>query len=522
MNDLNLYMPNKDTIANEKLNIQEKNNEIENFVGNYIKNKPAYDNYIKKNFSYSKVFTRKKDMYKAKTSININKVGATRKNSYASLYKTKTCKNSSSNIFENRKNASTENPNLNYTNIDNLNNETQFTKHSSMKYFKVSPMFSRVYFSPEINIQTTNNNEKHCNLYMNNIKDNQIKEIDEDTPSTSRKTQSLNKIDNKPVHIVSNNNNYTNNNNTNERNSRKIKNDKRIVFMKKRIPSCPRKSLSKPKNEIMKSSNENENENNNKKKINDKNIYNINTNICNINNNKIKNKKIDNLQFEETCSIYIRNSKNQINNNNYYLNYNANTLKFPDNINNKFNNIFNKATIKQNKAKINIEEMHKNCYVNIRNKYNKDYITTNNNSNANTQEETKIAFKELNLEDFLLIIQKFDDIINNLKVLNSFCSINLNQSMNSTKKILEINNMNRIKLYDLFKFYMGSSFDGSPEKLFSSKKSKFYYHCYTIIFILSIGLLYIISQNIKLTQECFEEIYKKKYFYYFVIQLFKN
>ena len=150
--------------------------------------------------------------------------------------------------------------------------------------------------------------------------------------------------------------------------------------------------------------------------------------------------------------------------------YKANTHKYPDNDQfNKTNNVFNKGTIKQNKTKINLEEKKKNSYVNIRNKYKKDYIVTNNNSNVN-HEDTKIAFKELNLEDFLLIIQKFDDIINNLKVLNSFCSINLNQSMNSTKKILEINNMNRIKLYDLFKFYMGSSFDGSPEKLFSSKK----------------------------------------------------
>ena len=507
MNDLNLYMRNKDSIYNEQLNTNEKNNEIESFIGNYMKNKAEFDNYIKKNLSYSKVISNKKGMYKAKTSININKIGPIKKNSYTTLYKTKTSKSSNTSIFENRKNVSAENQNLDRTNIENYNNSTQYIdKHSSMKYFKVSPIikpiFNRVYFSPKINIQTTNNNDKHCNLYINN-KEILIKEIDEETPSTSRKTKSLNKMDNKQINITCKNN-YININNK-ERINRKIKNDKKIIFMKKRIPSCPRKALSKTKKEVTNINDENQNDNINK----NNNYCLLNTNTCNTNNITIKNKKIDNLQYEETCSIYIENSKNKINNNyniNYNMYYKANTHKYPDNDQfNKTNNVFNKGTIKQNKTKINLEEMNKNSYVNIRNKYKKDYIVTNNNSNVN-HEDTKIAFKELNLEDFLLIIQKFDDIGNNLKLLNSFCSINLNQNMNSTKKILEINHINRIKLYDLFKFFMGSSFDGSPEKLFSSKKSKFYFHCYTIIFILSIGMLYIISQNIKLTQECFEDI----------------
>ena len=77
-------------------------NEIESFIGNYMKNKAEFDNYIKKNLSYSKVISNKKGMYKAKTSININKIGPIKKNSYTTLYKTKTSKSSNTSIFENR------------------------------------------------------------------------------------------------------------------------------------------------------------------------------------------------------------------------------------------------------------------------------------------------------------------------------------------------------------------------------------------------------------------------------------
>ena len=81
-----------------------------------------------------------------------------------------------------------------------------------------------------------------------------------------------------------------------------------------------------------------------------------------------------------------------------------------------------------------------------------------------------MAYKELNLEDFLLIIQKFDDIKNNIKYFFSFYNLNLEQNYLSAKKILKLNHINKIKLCDLFLFYMGSSFDGSLEKLFQDKK----------------------------------------------------
>ena len=159
-------------------------------------------------------------------------------------------------------------------------------------------------------------------------------------------------------------------------------------------------------------------------------------------------------------------------------------------------------------SRINLGKINKNYYIDLnhkcKQKYPEENKNINNNSNINIYEQTKIAFKELNLEDFLLIIQKFDDIKNNLKDLNSFSS----KKYLSTKNILKVSHVNCIKLYDLFTFFMGSSFDGSPEKLFSPKKTKYYFHLYSIIFILSLGTIYIIFQNINLIQEKIEEIIK--------------
>ena len=469
MNDLNIYIKKPNTLSNKNFSIKERNCELENFVGNYIKNKPNnMDNYMKKNLSYSKLF-----------STNNKK-----------LPKTKSV--SKNNTLNDKTNSFNSNQNININNISNYNSNQSIIKHSSMKYFKVSPIikpiFYRSYFTPKTDFQNiqTANNEMSANL-KNIIKNTKIKEIDEDTPSTSRQTQTFNKLESNNMNSMNNINtiygNYLNNN-------KKIKNDKKIVFMKKRIPSCNKKSISKSK------------------EINLNNFNNENDNINKVENNKeikSKNKKVDNLKFEETCSIYIKNN-NLININN--PNINENIIKKSKN-----KNMFNKSNIKKTKTQIKLEEMHKNLNINLRNKYKKDFYTNNNSNsnidiNMNIHEQTKMAFKELNLEDFLLIIQKFDDIINNLKNLCSFSSVDINQNIVSSKKILEINHINRIKLFDLYRFYMGSSFDGCPEKLFSSKKSKYYFHCYTIVFILSIGVLYIISQRIKLTQQCIEEMIK--------------
>ena len=484
MNDINIYIRKQNSMSNKKLNIKEKNNEIENFVGNYIKNKPNIENYIKKNSCYSRLISDTKALYKTKTTSNNIKEEHKNKSFSSNLKNNKTNHNSSIiNSIENSKNSVDKNLNI------NINNKKPhcFTKHSSLKYFKVSPIinpiYNRTYFTPKTNVLKTNNNINiKTNLNLDNIIQKiKINEDDAGTSTSDRQTQSLNKIENMPIHIM-NNINIINNNLINKEN-KKIKNEKKLVFKKKRIPSCGKKSFSKPKNES-----HTNNENKNINKVNDK-----NTN----NNIKYKNKKIKNIQFDET--IYIKN------NNNDFANYNSHKLDDNKIFKMKNKNMFNRPSIKQIKTKK--EEIHKNFFIDIRNNLKKDHNKSDNNSNnsnTNIYEQTKIAFKELNLEDFLLIIQKFDDIRNNINYLNSFTSKNINSNNN----ILEIIHINRIKLYDLYKFYMGSSFDGSPEKLFSSKKSKTYFHFYTIIFIISIATLYMISENIEFIQDFFHEIIK--------------
>ena len=351
------------------------------------------------------------------------------------------------------------------------------SKHSSMKYFKITPIINplhdRAYFTSKINLQTANNINKH-NIDLNRI----IKNINlEDSPTTTRQTQTLNKIQNMPIHIM-NNINIINNNLVG---GNHIKNGN-IIFMKKRIPSCNKTSLSKQKN-----------------------------------------KKNNNIESEEAYSIYIKKNER----------FNTKEEKAYDNykFKNHKQNMFNKANIRKTKPNINNindNDANKNFNISFKNtKYNNNninkkidyliennYNTTNyNNHNDfldfNERDQTNfIPIKELNLEDFLLIIQKLDDIINNIKYIYSFYNLNLEQNYISAKKILKLNNVNRVKLYDLFLFYMGSSFDGSPEKLFQDKKMKYYLHIWTVIFILSIGILFTVAENVNLIDECSQDILK--------------
>ena len=486
MSNFQVYIRKNNSIYNKTFNIKEKNNDLEKYLGNIIKNKAKNEKSLKKNFSYSRLVSDNSNkLSKAKTSTNFININI-KKNSFSSISK---------NI-----NKSINSNNINY-----------LSKQSSMKYLKISPIikpiYNRTYFTPKSNTQITNNDIKIKNINLEKIiKDTKIEDknnIDGDgrAPSSDRQSQIINKIENMPIHIL-NNINIINNNLINKDN--KKKDDKSIVFIKKRIPSCGKKSLSKSKNESL-INNENENSNNMDKDF-------INNNINDSQNSekiKIKKKINNNTQNIGDSNIYIKNN-NKLNNNN--INYYSH--KFHCNKICKSKNIFNKASYKQNKTKINIEEIHKNIFVDIRNKYKKDFNTATNNNNSinkintNIYEQTKIAFKELNLEDFLLIIQKFEDIRKNIKHLNSLSSINKEQNFISSKKLVEKSHFNQIKLYDLFRFYMGSSFDGIPEKLFSSKRSKFYLHCYSIIFILSIGTLYTILQNIKTIKEKYQDILK--------------
>ena len=468
MSETTIYIKKKKSISNNKsIHSTEKN-----ILSNCTKNQPKLENHLKKKYSYSKLISDDfKCLEKSNEYINIANIEKDNKNLTLLNELNKTCTNLNKNIIENKNFLFNKTLNSNI-----INNGGNFiTKHSSMKYFKISPIikpiYNRVYFSPKNKKEISINTNLNLNNIIKNIKIEDCKELS--SPREKKRETIFNNGENIPIQVT-NNINIINNNlitNTNE--------EKKLVFIKKRIPSCGKNSLSMPKIET-----------------NDKNSENYYSNVI-----KLINKKIE-TNVEEKNNSSFNNKKLNKNIINYY------SQKFQKIDISKNKNLFNKENVRQINSRVNLGKINKNYFIDLnrkcKQKYAKENNNSNNNSNVNIYEQTKIAFKELNLEDFLLIIQKFDDIRNNLKDLNSFSS---NKSF-STKNILKISHINCIKLYDLFTFFMGSSFDGSPEKLFSPKKTKFYFHLYTIIFILSLGTIYIISQNINLIQEKIEEIIK--------------
>ena len=149
-------------------------------------------------------------------------------------------------------------------------------------------------------------------------------------------------------------------------------------------------------------------------------------------------------------------------------------------------NLFNKTNIRKSKAYINNNK-------NINNNFNTNFQNANIKNNINAKINNLIE-KNYNTTN--------NTTNDNIKYIFSFYNLNFEQNYLSAKKILKLNQINKIKLYDLFLFYMGSSFDGSPEKLFQDRKSKYYLHIWTIIFIISLGILFTVSQNVDLTDEC--------------------
>lgn len=120
-------------------------------------------------------------------------------------------------------------------------------------------------------------------------------------------------------------------------------------------------------------------------------------------------------------------------------------------------------------------------------------INEKKQKNLNNNNSDLINTKLYNLEDFLLIIQKFESI------KEKFISFSDNINKYNSKQLLECINIIRIKLYDLYEFYMSCSIEGKPQNLFISKISKNCLHYYSVVLLLSIGLSYVISQKIKTT-----------------------
>ena len=96
-----------------------------------------------------------------------------------------------------------------------------------------------------------------------------------------------------------------------------------------------------------------------------------------------------------------------------------------------------------------------------------------------------MLFKKKKIEDFLLIEKKFETL------KNLFSNL-INQDKNFDYNYLnELTNSINFHIYDLFKFYMNSSIEGSPENMFSSEKEKKIFHEYSIIFIISLGTIFL-------------------------------
>ena len=263
--------------------------------------------------------------------------------------------------------------------------------------------------------------------------------------------------------------------------------------------------------------------------------------LFNNNRNKVlKNSyslKLDNnLSFISKCNNHSlaklnTNLTNKINTNNIIVHYKTNNILDDTFDNNYFNLNLNENKLnfsKENKKTIdiskNIQSIKNNIIANKNNNINNDKLIYNKKNNyssfsldKNKKKNEKIKSKkkslsiniskknleerkkqEINLEEFLLIIQKFE-IIKSL--INT-----LPEKIKNTKYLLVIINKIKIKIYDLYKYYFGCSFEGAPENIFISQKSKIILHYYSIIFVLSLGLLYILTNKVKMTQIYYPQI----------------
>ena len=108
-------------------------------------------------------------------------------------------------------------------------------------------------------------------------------------------------------------------------------------------------------------------------------------------------------------------------------------------------------------------------------------LTNNNIKNDFSNSTTKRKIhKEINIEDFLLIEKKFETLRNFFSNLN-------NKNIDEKELINSIN----FHIYDLYKFYLNSSIEGFPENMFSSMKSKKILHEYSLLFIYSLGTIFV-------------------------------
>jgi len=112
----------------------------------------------------------------------------------------------------------------------------------------------------------------------------------------------------------------------------------------------------------------------------------------------------------------------------------------------------------------------------------KTFNENKDTKNDNNMSVKRKIHKEINIEDFLLIEKKFETLRN---LFSNYINRNKNIEQNTL-----LNSIN-FHIYDLYKFYMNSSIEGSPENMFSSIKAKNLLHEYSIIFIFSLGAIFV-------------------------------
>ena len=239
-----------------------------------------------------------------------------------------------------------------------------------------------------------------------------------------------------------------------------------------------------------------------------------NNNINLITNNNFISNNDDNDDKEEDKyilrnhnSVTLRNNHNpkmsqirvvkNLNNKN-----NINVIKYLDNMESNcptnYNIISKDARFyPQTKNKDITLKMKNNNYNVIMNENNNIKVSADYNKLNQTIKNQ--LFREINFEDFYMLLKKFEMIKNNLILLG-----NLKHSSN--KQLLENINMSRIIVYDLYKFYLGSSIEGCPQNFYTEKNSKIYLHFYSVVLILSLGLLYVIFHKIKMTKDYQEKL----------------
>ena len=197
-------------------------------------------------------------------------------------------------------------------------------------------------------------------------------------------------------------------------------------------------------------------------------------NASNLKKNKSYNKKIIQKYDKNCITNYLNENKNQ--------NISTSQNQKEDMISAKKlkrENTFTKYSFDQKSiAKHNRYFSHNS----IQNEIVKNLIEDKNIKNKIDNECKNKIHKEINIEDFLLIEKKFE-------ALRELYSDLGNKNKNFERKDL-LNSIN-FHIYDLYKFFMNSSLEGSPENLFSSINTKNILHKYSIIFIISLGAIFI-------------------------------